>query len=221
MEISVIIVVYNEETYLRQALDSLLDQSFDHSRYEIVIVDNGSTDGTAQIIASYHDGRIRVVRLDENRGIPVAYNVGLKEAVGRYVVRVDSDDYVHHEFLTVGHLCLSLNADFDAMAFDYFLVDAEGLVTDKKEASREPIACATMYKRPDLIDIGSYDESFRLRAGVELRRQFLQRGYKILQVPLPLYSYRRHDRNLTLDSDAVRYYGRLIEEKYGPAPSQT
>lgn len=88
--ISVIMPVYNGERFLREAIDSILNQTF--SDFEFIIINDGSTDGTLEIIQSYTDERIRVVNNELNQGIVACLNHGTELARGEYIARMDADD---------------------------------------------------------------------------------------------------------------------------------
>jgi len=88
--VSVVMSVYNGERYLRQAVESILDQTF--TDFEFIIVDDGSSDGTWNILNGYVDPRIRLVRNEENIGLTKSLNKGLALARGQYVARMDADD---------------------------------------------------------------------------------------------------------------------------------
>ena len=88
-KVTVLMSVYNGEKYLREAIDSILGQTF--TDFEFIIINDGSTDGTLEILESYHDPRIVVVS-QENRGLTKSLNKGLAMARGEYVARMDSDD---------------------------------------------------------------------------------------------------------------------------------
>jgi glycosyltransferase involved in cell wall biosynthesis len=89
-KISVLLPVYNAERFLRQSIESILKQSFED--YEFLIIDDGSTDASAQIIKSYRDPRIRLLQNEKNRKLYGALNRGLDIAQGEYVARMDADD---------------------------------------------------------------------------------------------------------------------------------
>lgn len=91
-EVSIIVPVYNTEPYLRQCLDSVLEQSF--SDFELILVDDGSTDSSGAICDGYaaKDCRIRVIH-QENAGQGRARNVAMDQAAGKYLIFLDSDDY--------------------------------------------------------------------------------------------------------------------------------
>ncbi|CAG1020067.1 partial heptose III glucuronosyltransferase, partial [Patescibacteria group bacterium] len=84
--ISVILPVYNAEQYIAEAIDSILNQSF--SDFELIIIDDGSTDGSLAIIRGYQDGRIRVISR-ENRGLVATLNEGIGLARGVWLARMD------------------------------------------------------------------------------------------------------------------------------------
>lgn len=98
--ISVLLPVYNVETYLVQCLDSLIAQT--EQDFEIVAVNDGSTDGSRSVLADYaiRDNRIRIID-QQNQGLAAARNTGVDYARGTYIAFVDSDDYVSPEYLAV------------------------------------------------------------------------------------------------------------------------
>jgi len=93
---SVIIPLYNKEKFIEDTMKSILDQSFDD--FEIIIVNDGSTDGSAAKIAQFTDGRIRYFR-KENEGASTARNYGIEKAAGDYIAFIDADDYWYPDFL--------------------------------------------------------------------------------------------------------------------------
>lgn len=90
--VSIVIPTYNREKYIERAIRSILQQTYNH--YEIIIVDDGSTDGTQEIIRNLEriENRIRYIKLDENQGPAHARNVGMQEAKYDYIAFLDSDD---------------------------------------------------------------------------------------------------------------------------------
>lgn len=109
-KISVIIPVYNNAVYLPQCLDSLLSQSFQD--YECIIVDDGSTDGSAVICDDYQkrDHKLRVFHI-ENQGVSHARNIGIEEAKGEWISFVDSDDWIEPNYLSTLYKQTDINTD--------------------------------------------------------------------------------------------------------------
>ena len=109
VKVSVIMPAYNSEVYIRESIDSVLAQSF--TDFELIVVDDGSTDTTAAIVESYTDSRIRLIR-QPNRGVSEARNTGIEAARGQYITFLDSDDLYYPDFLkTLYHLIRSNQAE--------------------------------------------------------------------------------------------------------------
>ena len=213
MNVSVVVCVHNGERFIARSIRSLLDQSMPRDQFEIIVVDDGSTDNTAKVIESF-GSLVRPLTFESQRGLPAACNAGIQSARGRYVVRVDADDYVHEDFLRVEHLFMSLNPDIDAVACDYFLIDERERVTERRNVDEHPIACGFMCKTDDLIALGLYDEQMLFHEDTDLRIRFVQ-NYTITRVQLPLYRYRRHSDNMTNDLQSMEKYNQEVKAKHG------
>lgn len=88
--VTVLMPVYNGEKYIKEAIDSILCQTF--KNFEFLIINDGSTDSSVEIIKSYRDSRIRLLINEHNLGLIGTLNIGLKEARGKYIARMDQDD---------------------------------------------------------------------------------------------------------------------------------
>lgn len=102
MKVSIIIPVYNSELYIHQCLDSILNQIFSKDHYELLLINDGSTDSSGQICDQYAaaDKRVRVFH-QKNAGVSAARNVGLDHARGEWILFVDSDDYLGQDYLNI------------------------------------------------------------------------------------------------------------------------
>lgn len=96
-QVTVLMPVYNASTYLREAIDSVLSQTF--TDFELLMINDGSTDESVSIIDSYDDPRIRLLHNDKNLGVIDTLNKGLAEAKGEWIARQDADDISHSERL--------------------------------------------------------------------------------------------------------------------------
>lgn len=213
MEISVIITAHNYARYVGRAIRSLYDQSIDRSMYEIIVVNDASTDETKEVLADY-DTIARVFHLDHNVGLAEARNMGVHKALGRYVVFVDADDYVHKDLLKIEHMFLSTNLALDAVSVDYVLVDGRESHIERVSAEVQPIACGIMFRKDFLFDIGLYDKSFHAHEDVDLRIRFMEK-YHIYNIILPLYRYRKHGHNLTNNKKKLEKFHDLLKQKHG------
>ena len=195
--ISVLVANYNYGNYLGRCIRSILEQTLENDYYEVIVVDDGSTDESVELLKLFGDS-ISLVALLKNVGLASAINHGLRIAKGRYIVRVDSDDYVHPEFLRSLQLYMELKADlFDAVAADYYKVDEIGNKLALYNASLDPIACGILFKFEALGRIGFYKEGLRFGEDQELREKFINAGMRIGHLPLPLYRYTKHGDSLT------------------------
>ena len=193
--ISVIVATYNHEKYIGRCLRSLLDQTLSKDLYEIVVIDDGSKDNTSYGLDLFHDSIIRITN-KRNIGLSKSLNKGIKKSNGKYIVRVDSDDYVNSNFLNILTLYLELNSNYDAVSCDYYLVDESEEIIRRVNCMEEPIACGILFHRKQIIEIGLYDPNFYCNEEREMRRRF-EKKYKIGRIDLPLYRYRRHAGNIT------------------------
>ena len=210
--VSVIVAAHNEERYLGRCLRSLLAQRFERSRYDVIVIDDASTDRTSAVLATFGDS-ITVLRNETNLGLPASLNRAITSTHSKFIVRVDADDYVNSAFLDVMYMFLADNPQFDAAACDYLLVDDREEIISRRDATKEPIACGIMFRTEQLIDIGLYDESFLRHEDRDLRLRFLDR-YTIHHVPLPMYRYRRHDDNITNDTAEMAHHERRLHDKH-------
>lgn len=209
--VSVIVPVHNQEKYLGRCLRSLLAQDMDRSSYEIVVVDDASTDRSPYALELFSD-EVQLIRFEENRGLPSALNAGLRQASAKLVVRVDADDYVNSRFVSTLHHFMELNPDFDAVSCDYLLVNNAEVVLDRGNVDEKPIACGIMFRLDQLLELNLYDEDFLSNEDLELRHRFLAK-YQIHRIPLPLYRYRRHDENMTNDAQRIRHFDQMLKRR--------
>jgi len=154
-QISVIVPVYDVEGYLRACLDSVLHQSF--TDFELIAVEDCSTDSSPRILAEIaaSDPRIKVISLAENGGLGNARNVGLDAARGRYVLFVDSDDWLEDDALRLVHERAEATAA-DLVMFDYARVYWWGsrqrnMLGDNLDDTGTPVL--TLHDRPELADV--------------------------------------------------------------------
>ena len=129
--ISVIVPAYNAEKYIGKCIDSVLAQTY--RDWELISVDDGSQDGTLGILKRYAkaDCRIRVIRQVENQGPGIARNTGIAEAKGKYVVFIDSDDYIEKDYFQ-----LLSEHDEDVVFINVRNVDEEGRVLKEDHMSK-------------------------------------------------------------------------------------
>ena len=211
--VSVLIAVHNAEHYIGRCIRSILNQSLPSEDYETIVVNDASTDRTSFALEMFRD-EIRLIENSERGGLPKSLNRGIRQARGKFLVRLDGDDYVHREYLNVLKLHLAMNDDMDAVACDYELVDDHEHVLGVRNCQEDPVACGIMFRIDQIVDIGLYDDDFLIWEDEDLRIRFLQK-YRIDRVKLPLYRYRRHDNNMTNDAMETERFRQQLKEKHG------
>ena len=217
MRYSVIVPVYNVEKFLAKCLDSILNQDFDD--YEIIAVNDGSTDSSLEILNEYSKktDKIKVINQD-NKGLGGARNTGIDVASGDYLVFIDSDDYVDNQMLSQLNSVLSTNS-FDILAFECFQVDINNNIIDFKVDSDdgslskissklfctfEPTAWSKIYKRDLFI-------SSNIRFPERLWYEDLATVYRLIPfadkigyLKKPLYYYVQQPGSITHSANTIR-----------------
>lgn len=211
-DISVVVCCHNHDKWIERCIRSLAHQEdIAPASYEMIVVNDGSTDNARAVLGNLEFlPQLRVLHNEDNIGLPSSLNTALRQALGRYVVRVDSDDYVARRFLSLTKLFLDMNRHYQAVAVDYVKVDEFENVIERVNCMEHHIACGIMFRKECLFDIGLYDDSFKMREGHELRRRFEQR-FTIARLEFPLYKYRHHGRNRTANTEELAQYDQRLE----------
>lgn len=167
-KITMLMPAYNAEKYIRKAIISVLNQEF--IDFELLIINDGSTDTTKQIIESFSDPRIRLIN-QANQGIAAALNIGLLNAKSDIVARFDADDICMPERLSLQYQFLSINADYVIVGSnaDYIDMHDEFVFTGRMPAYSDeairrliynycPLIHSTiMFRKEPVLDAGSYN----------------------------------------------------------------
>jgi len=138
--VSVVIPAYNCADFLFQTLDSVLNQTF--SDFEIIVVDDGSTDNTKDLVSNYidkHKDKIKYI-YQENGGPAAARNKGIRNSKGKYIAFVDSDDLWAPEKLEIQMEFIQKNHDFHFVFSDMYLLDETGKIGDTIMKSKKPFS---------------------------------------------------------------------------------
>jgi glycosyltransferase involved in cell wall biosynthesis len=210
--VSIIVPAYNEERFVGRCIRSLLSLNYPDHEYEIIVINDCSTDNT-KVVLDVFKNEIKLINNSKRLGLPASLNKGIRMGRGRYVIRVDADDYVHTDYIKILEMHLAYNEAIDAVCCDYQLVDRNEKIIAIKRWLEEPIGCGIMFRIEHLISIGLYDDKMRVHEDKELLLRFLQR-YNIYSVPLPLYRYCRHEDNMTNCRDDMAHFLQLLTEKH-------
>jgi len=204
-EVSIIICAYNHEKWIKKCLLSLIAQKYLKKKtFEIILVNDFSKDGTKNLLKSFKKIKnLRIINNSKNIGLPSSINKAIHLSRGKYLVRVDSDDYVNKYFLMLMKLFLDSYKKYQAVEVDYLKVDERNNIISNDQ-KKEKIACGIMFRRECLYEVGLYNTKFKMREGHELRRRFTNK-FKIGKLTLPLYYYRMHAKNRTKSKKVIDY----------------
>jgi len=225
MDVSIVVTAYNYARFIDECLDSCLGQKGTNLKYEVIVVDDGSTDDTPALLVRRSDPRLCVLRI-ENSGIELASNQGFGVARGRYIVRVDADDALEPDYLA--RMEPLLEQGFDFCYADYTVIDGDSVPKevvrlpdyDPKEVIKRGdfLATGTLYLAEQLHFHGGYASQIR-NSGLEnyeLIIKLMAAGAKGVHVSAPLFKYRRHSINMsTVRVDSIIAYGRALFERNG------
>lgn len=236
-DMSVLMPAYNATrdggSWLRKCIESILDQT--HPNFEFLIVDDGSTDDTPDVLAEYagRDQRIRLLSTGRNSGITVALNLGLSECRADLVARQDADDFSAVTRLGVQLAHMMANPHLSLVGSDMLVVDEEGRVSAMIEKPRGqgihdmmPRGCplahgSVMFQKHHVMMLGGYDPKglYPYAEDYHLWARMHMAGLRMDNLGKPLYYHRNHPTKSSvayraLQSDSTR---RIMEMLAGSA----
>ncbi len=221
--VSVVIATRDAGRFLRPAIESILGQSF--RDLELLVVDDGSTDGSAEVARHHRDPRLRFFARDP-AGISAARNFALERARGRYIACMDADDVAHPDRLALQVDRLERDPGLGVLGSAMRIVDTEGRSTGRFTSGTEgnlqiqwmalfysPIAHPTSVIRRSVLDrLGlSYDETLRVAVDYDLWSRLLPHT-RAANLPDRLLSYRRHEAqtSFNLSEERVRNHEAIV-----------
>lgn len=208
--VTVYLVCYNYSKYVEQSIESVLSQAY--KKYELIIIDDGSTDDSRDIILRYVDHpNVRVI-FQENKGLIATNNIAIRAANGDYVMRLDADDYLDENVLLVLVNAIEESEDIALVFPDYYYVDDNGNITGQERRhdfqgevtllDQPAHGACTLIRKDCLLEAGGYSGEFTCQDGWDLWLK-LTENYRVRNVNLPLFYYRRHGESLSSDSEKI------------------
>ena len=207
--VTVLMPVYNAACYVREAVDSILCQSF--GDFEFLIINDGSSDATQEILESYADERLRILVNTSNQGISAALNLGLAQARGKYIARQDGDDVSHPERLACQVAYLQANTEIA-------LLGTQARIREQAFAARRSpleralsheaiqfqalftnpfIHTSVMYRRSVVwTQLGGYNTDYRICQDYDLWLRVLQQ-HRVANLDRCLVDFRMHPASIS------------------------
>jgi glycosyltransferase involved in cell wall biosynthesis len=211
--VSIIIPVYNGTNYLRESIDSALAQTY--SNYEVLVIDDGSTDGTWDLIQTYGE-RIRGIK-KENGGTASALNAGILQSRGKYVSWLSHDDKYFSQKIERQVAYLQSHPEYRACYSDYLVIDENGKLLAKVQApwyERNQLVVkfltgnlingiAILIERACFDDIGMFDAKWKYTQDYDMWLRYLRR-YEMGKVDEVLVMTRSHSNRGTVIFNAIQ-----------------
>jgi|SRR3990167_1344085 len=212
-KISMIITCYNLEEYITRAISSCLNQTLDECFCEVVVVDDCSTDGSWKQIQGF-GSLITSVRLETNGGVSCSSNVGIHLSRGKYITRVDGDDFINRNFAHSMCEVLDWNDDVGFVYCDHIRVDEEGQRQVEINTLDRLLdhGAGVVFRRRYMDALGLYDESLRNREDYDFISRYIKNfdGYHL---KLPYYRYFKRAGSLSTMVDERLRLKEKIDER--------
>jgi glycosyltransferase involved in cell wall biosynthesis len=201
--VSVVMAVYNGEAFVEGAVKSVLEQDF--TDFELVVVDDCSTDATRAILDSFRDDRIRAIQNTSNMGQTASLNIGVRAARGDFIARIDADDLYlpgklrkqleymesHPDVAACGTWAMRI--DEHGQTIGSYLAPLSDADVRFQVITGTPLChVSVMIRAAALAEVGAYDERYRYAADIALWSALYTRGYVIRNIPEVLTVYREH-----------------------------
>ncbi|MEW6403722.1 MAG: glycosyltransferase [Chloroflexota bacterium] len=229
MLVSIIMPAFNAEAYIAQAIESILAQTY--HQWELIVINDGSTDNTLNIVSSFTDHRIRSIN-QENRGLAGARNTGIRVAQSNTIALLDSDDLWLPEFLKKMKPLLDQHPEAAAVYCGFRYINELGdeiasfpsIKVVEPELFRKKlifegnwlVPSAVLFRKKLAEDVGLFDESLRAVEDADLWIR-LSAARPFIGLPEALVKYRRHDSNMSKDPERMFTADyRLWEKMFGP-----
>ena len=229
MKITVYIISHNYGKYVNQAIQSVIRQTF--KNWELILINNNSTDNTSNIFKKYKKNKKITIFSFKNKNFTQACNFAAKTANGKYVIRLDGDDYFDPNILTVLSGYLENDKKLAMVYPDFFFINKNNHIIsyewlEKKKNNRykilPPNGACTLIRKSFLKKTGWYREDLGAQDGLDLYFKF-KKKYKIQNINLPLFYYRKHEENLTNNElkifnarRKIKSYNLKFTKKYSP-----
>lgn len=224
--------VYNGERYLREAIESILGQTF--KDFEFIIIDDGSTDSSKDIILYYKDPRIRLIENKKNICLTKSLNKGIKAAQGEYIARMDADDISLPKRLKKQIDFLDEHKDVGVLGTTFYHIDNEGKIIftkivplkndiiQKELLKKNCFAHGSIMMRKDILEkVGGYREQIKYSQDYDLFLR-IAKHCKMANLEEALYKWRLHEDTVSISKRKTqKKYIDLVSRLKGKESGQT
>ncbi len=210
--VSVVMAVHNGAAFVGKTIESILSQ--DHRQFEFIIIDDASTDDTPAIVASFQDARIRYSRNERNIGQTASLNIGIRQAQGEYIARIDADDIAKSGRFKEQVNFLDAHPEVAVVGTWQETIDIHGRLQGVRRFPTDPwqigmglFTCSplnwfclshptVMIRKSALEKVGLFDETLRISQDYDLWLR-ISRSFSLANIPYVGLQYRAHGQSLS------------------------
>ena len=226
IEVTVYIPNYNYDKFLDDSIKSVLNQSF--KNFELIIIDDGSIDNSKKILKKYiFHKKIRIIN-QKNKGLVKCCNTAIRASNGKFVLRLDADDYLKKNALENFYKKIISDRNIGLVFSDYFIVDANKEIIKKNKMMNyeknvqlldiPSHGACSLIRKEYLLETNLYDEDIDRQDGYDLWLKFFNR-YKVVNINKPLWYYRQHTGSLSFDKHELlktrnKIYNKFVKKNF-------
>jgi len=224
IDLSLIIINFNSKKYIKNCIKSCINQKTQF-KYEILVIDDASTDHSLKEIGSFKFKFLRVFKNKKNMGIEKTSNFGLRKAKGKYVCRVDSDDLIQPNFIDV--MLKNFKKKYSFLYSNYNVINASGKMISKKKLPEfnkseillrgDFLATGTVFRK-SILERNNYYQTKTKNSGLEnfelILKLIIKNNYLGHRINKFLFSLRKHTSNISkVKKRSIKAYGNKIMKK--------
>lgn len=203
MKVTIVIPAYNAATTIKRAVDSALNQNFTKKDFEIIVINDGSTDETLKIL-KFYGRQIKIINQKKNKGFLKTANRGFKKAKGKYLIKLDADDCFEPTILKEIVAVLDKKPKIDFVYCDYYEKSSQGRIkiVSTKDNIFNTIGIGILFRRDKFKKERFFNKNVRFAEyDLLLKTEGSLKGYHISK---PLFYYNRRKRSITKNKNWVK-----------------
>lgn len=219
--VSVYVTNFNYGRYIKDCILSVINQIYNN--IELIVIDDGSLDDSVDIINDIRrDFNFEFIQ-QENLGLNKTNNKALSISKGKYIMRLDADDFLKKEAIGIMVSIMEANKNLNMVFPDYYLIDYKGEIfleerrnnfrTDVQLKDLPAHGACTLIRKEKLVEVGGYNDSVNCQDGYDLWLKLGVQG-SVQNIPIPLFYYRQHGENLSSSSDRILRCRKKIKIDY-------
>ena len=208
-KITIVICSYNNSKYLAKCLKSIFNQHRYNKYFDVILIDDKSTDNSLKVANRFINNKnLTIIKNSKNIGLVESCNKAIKKSKSKYIIRVDSDDYVSKNFLK--NFLKYIDKNYDFIFSNYKILTQSSVKNINITKFKDLISCSVAFKKNIFNQINGYRNFLWEEYDFYIR--YLKKTKKIKKISKFLYNYRHHKNNMTkLNSWKIKAWNQLLK----------